>query len=218
VFILSRKAGCIPEETKTQLLKSAAEEFSAYGFQKSSLRRICAKANVTTGALYFFFQDKEDLFSQVISPAIDRIYKIIETHYEKEVSSPDESVIRGEDEDFRACSEILSFYYQNKMICDIILNHQDHPAIAAFFNHVIELMDDQTIQLLKFTGIAMHSTQTFSDYTIHWFSHLQMDSILNIIFHCSNEEQAKENLKTMIRFLRGGFFALLPDEFISNLK
>ena len=52
---MSRKAGTISEETKTRLLQAATEEFAEYGYEKSSLRRICKNAEVTTGALYFFF-------------------------------------------------------------------------------------------------------------------------------------------------------------------
>jgi Transcriptional regulator len=208
VKLLTRKAGSIPDETKVRLLNSAAEEFAEYGFEKSSLRRICAKADVTTGALYFFFQDKEDVFLHVISPAINRIYEALKVHYEKEAERPDECITNGEDEDFRAGLEVLSFYYQNKMICDIILNHEDHPAIIDFFNNIIELMGQQTKKLLKSLNNGLYSS-SFSDYTIHWFSHLQLDSILNIITHCRNEEQAKEELIIMVRFLRGGFSALL---------
>ena len=58
---MSRHAGSVPEETKTRLLQSAVLEFSEFGFEKASLRRICSRADVTTGALYFFFQDKEDM-------------------------------------------------------------------------------------------------------------------------------------------------------------
>ncbi len=37
---MSRHAGSVPEETKTRLLQSAVLEFSEFGFEKASLRRI----------------------------------------------------------------------------------------------------------------------------------------------------------------------------------
>lgn len=49
-------------ETKEKLLASAKSEFLKKGYMKASLRKICANAEVTTDALYFFFKDKEDLF------------------------------------------------------------------------------------------------------------------------------------------------------------
>ena len=55
------------QESRTKLLNCAKEEFLAMGFEKASLRRICQKAGVTTGAVYFFFRNKEDLFCQIVS-------------------------------------------------------------------------------------------------------------------------------------------------------
>lgn len=49
-------------ETKIHLIQCAKKEFMEKGFAGASLRGICQKAGVTTGALYFFFQDKDDLF------------------------------------------------------------------------------------------------------------------------------------------------------------
>ncbi len=49
--------------TKENLLNVARKEFLEKGYQGASLRTICQKANVTTGALYFFFANKEDLFA-----------------------------------------------------------------------------------------------------------------------------------------------------------
>ena len=53
-------------ETKIHLIQCAKKEFMEKGFAGASLRGICQKAGVTTGALYFFFQDKDDLFCEVV--------------------------------------------------------------------------------------------------------------------------------------------------------
>lgn len=53
-------------DTKELLLKVAKEEFLYKGFEKASMRTICKKANVTTGAAYFFFKDKNDIFYHLV--------------------------------------------------------------------------------------------------------------------------------------------------------
>ena len=45
------------KETREKLLASARQEFLEKGYTQASLRSICKNAGVTTGALYFFFQD-----------------------------------------------------------------------------------------------------------------------------------------------------------------
>ena len=54
-------------ETREKLLESAMAEFSENGYMKASLRKICADAGVTTGALYFFFKNKNDLFKAIVA-------------------------------------------------------------------------------------------------------------------------------------------------------
>ena len=75
--------------------------------------------------------------------------------------------------------------------------------VTAFFDRMIEIMDMQTVHLLKLADENSISVQ--NKYAIHWFSHLQIDAMLNVISHGLGEEEAKEQLKIAIRFLRGGF-------------
>lgn len=50
-----------------RLLSAAMEEFLEKGYENASLKEICRKAGVTTGALYKRFEGKEDLFSALVA-------------------------------------------------------------------------------------------------------------------------------------------------------
>ena len=52
------------------LLRAAKEHFLKSGYEKASLRKICASAGVTTGALYFSFANKEALFDALGDSAL----------------------------------------------------------------------------------------------------------------------------------------------------
>ena len=71
--------------TKERLLQSGKEEFLQHGFQNASLRRICANAGVTTGALYFFFRNKEDLFGSIVGKPLAAYHELIERSAKKEI-------------------------------------------------------------------------------------------------------------------------------------
>ncbi|MBR1912577.1 MAG: TetR/AcrR family transcriptional regulator, partial [Treponema sp.] len=68
-------------ETKEKLLQSAKTEFLEKGYTAASLRTICKNAGVTTGALYFFFKDKEDLFASLVQAPLEKIMGIVTDHY-----------------------------------------------------------------------------------------------------------------------------------------
>lgn len=54
------------EQTKQQVLHAALEIFSEQGYQKAQLNEIADKAGVTRGAIYWHFENKEDLFIKLI--------------------------------------------------------------------------------------------------------------------------------------------------------
>lgn len=58
------------------LLATGRAEFLAHGFEKASLRQICRRANVTTGAFYSYFEKKEDLFAALVEPMLQSYYPL----------------------------------------------------------------------------------------------------------------------------------------------
>ena len=54
------------EEVRTAILEAATEEFYEYGYEKASLRGICARANISVGNLYRYFENREKLFEEIV--------------------------------------------------------------------------------------------------------------------------------------------------------
>lgn len=211
---MTRKSGSIPEETKKNILSAAAEEFSACGFANASLRQICAKAGVTTGALYAYFKDKDQLFASVISPITNGILTSLKNHYKAELAFTSENNLSGEEEDIHATRQILNFYYTNKSLCQMILQNQDHPAVCAFFDELTRCMDQHTHLLFRqmYGSSPEKEPPIWDESTIHWVSHVQADAILYIISHDLEPAQAEVQLKKMITFMRAGFISLFQTE------
>ena len=59
------------------ILASARTQFLEKGYEKASLRKICAEAGVTTGALYFSFKNKEALFEALVAPTMEKLDAIM---------------------------------------------------------------------------------------------------------------------------------------------
>ena len=56
-----------------KILTAAREEFLSCGFEKASLRKIAASAEVTVGAIYTRWPTKDQLFYALVEPLVDRI-------------------------------------------------------------------------------------------------------------------------------------------------
>ena len=60
-------------ERRTRLLGSSAQEFGSVGFEGASLGRIAESAGMSKPALYYYFEDKADLYATVVRTAWKRL-------------------------------------------------------------------------------------------------------------------------------------------------
>ena len=56
-----------------RILASAREEFLSKPYEQVSLREICQKAGVTTGAFYNRYKNKEELFDALVEPTLETL-------------------------------------------------------------------------------------------------------------------------------------------------
>ena len=49
-----------------QILSAAQKHFAMYGLEKSTMREIASDLNISKGALYYYFSDKEQLYKAVV--------------------------------------------------------------------------------------------------------------------------------------------------------
>lgn len=63
----------LPEERRTAILAVAAEEFAEHGFEAASYNRIIERSGLSKGAIYYYFDDKEDLYAATLRDAMQRL-------------------------------------------------------------------------------------------------------------------------------------------------
>lgn len=63
-------------ETKNRVLKISRNLFVRQGYSKTTIKQIIKKANMTTGSLYHFFQNKEDILLHIVRDVVTRSAEI----------------------------------------------------------------------------------------------------------------------------------------------
>jgi AcrR family transcriptional regulator len=77
------------EETRAELIAAAASVFAQRGFHGASVEEIAREAGYSTGAIYWHFSDKDDLFLAVFeSYATTRVREFEEIHESAEGELP----------------------------------------------------------------------------------------------------------------------------------
>ena len=204
---MTKRAGAVPQDTRKRILDAAKAEFSVQGFQGSSLRRICSGAGVTTGALYFFFDGKDDLFQNVLSEAMDPFQQLVSEHYREERLSARRDTVEGGNEDLQVTELVIDLYFQNRQAWDILTHHLNHPAVQDFLDRFIDASTEHYRCLLAETP----RERKVDLFAIHQFVHMQVDTMLTLFSHDFSREEMVAHSRTVVRMLRGAFRALLND-------
>jgi TetR/AcrR family transcriptional regulator len=61
-------------DKKKRILCTSLEEFASNDVQQASLNQITKKAGLSAGALYYYFENKEDLFETVVRDAVQQFW------------------------------------------------------------------------------------------------------------------------------------------------
>ncbi|MBO5469914.1 MAG: TetR/AcrR family transcriptional regulator [Lachnospiraceae bacterium] len=197
-------------ETKDKLLISAKQEFLEKGYQKASLRNICKNAGVTTGALYFFFQDKEDLFASIVQPSLDRIIAMLSQHTKQELMELQEHPDAQEDnmqDDIVASKAILDVLYGDYDNILLILTKSQGSRYEHCVDEFVDMLQ-QSYRVLSAEQARRMGVKSPDDYTLHWVSHIQIDAFVQLILHEPDKVKALEHLDSILRYLLAGWMAL----------
>ena len=196
------------KETREKLLDSAKQEFLDKGYMKASLRTICKNAGVTTGALYFFFQDKEDLLTQLVEEPLKGLISRVESHFLEEMSIESAVIsIHDDSSDIIVAKEIVHFMYQHYDIFQILLTKSQGSAyediVSRFADGIEEHYDKLAEQMAERFGIRKPE-----HYMIHWLSHIQIDAFIHLLTHEQDEEKAVRQIEEIVVYLLSGWNGL----------
>jgi len=76
-------------EKQEAILQAAGEEFAEKGFEGASINRIISRSGMSKGSVYYYFEDKADLFATTLERSMQRIGEEI-GWFSLEVLGPDE--------------------------------------------------------------------------------------------------------------------------------
>lgn len=78
--ITKRKAQAM--ETRETIFQAALDLMSQIGYEKMTIRTICQKANVSTGAFYHHFSSKEEVLKEIFRTYDDSLAEFLTTYSE----------------------------------------------------------------------------------------------------------------------------------------
>ena len=196
----------IEYEKREELLKAAKEEFLEKGYNKASLRSICAKAGVTTGALYFFFENKADLFSAIVDGPINELKAMIVNHFKEDMSymSTIES-LDGVDLNHDKESDMFTkIIYKNYDTFLLLLTGAEDTKYENVVAEFVEILEENIPPM-----VSAMSGFTADKFMCHWMAHITTDGYINVIKHERDVKKAIPRIRNITNYLVQGWVQLV---------
>lgn len=193
-------------EKRELLIQAAKEEFMEKGYNKASLRSICSKAGMTTGALYFFFENKENLYEEITGSAKNELKQLIINHIaeDKQVMKQINDINRIFDDHSSEADMFIECIYRNYDSFMLILSGSKEGEYEACVDEFVKLVEESSTEMMK-------SSKFFKPdpFMSHWIAHTIVDSFIHVITHEPDLEKAKVKMRFILNFIVQGWSSLL---------
>ena len=187
-----------------RIIAAARKEFYEYGFTQASLRKIASRAEVTTGALYTRYKNKDELFEYLVSEvlivmgtygkeAMEHYYKAQET---KNISDFLEAV-SFESEMYL---NILFDYYEQSVL---LFCRSDGSLVGKKLNQIIEDKVESTV-----IYVADYLTNEVDPNAVRLLMNAGFSTYRSLLETVKVKKEAKKAMKEVGDFFNAGWKAL----------
>ena len=121
-------------DVKQRLIEIGRKEFLEQGYVKASMRNISAGAKVTTGAIYFFFHNKEGFFRAILNETA--------TEWKKHLQDYAESEMNGSKSSAENDRELISFLFSHKEDVRILFEKSEGTIYERYRDELCEILEN----------------------------------------------------------------------------
>lgn len=193
--------------TRQCVLDCAKQEFMEHGFQKTNMRDIAKKANVTTGAMYNHFANKAVLFDALVQePAEDMLSQFQEIHqrtmYGVEPTTADDVEKKALDN----TDWMLDFIYAHLDAFRLIFCRSEGTRWSSYLEKLIEV-EEKAYRF--YADTLCTSGNTIDDFFLHMNAAVGFQYLVEIVSHNLPYERAVSVMDNVKRTGMAGWKALL---------
>ena len=188
------------EQTTLHLILSAAmQEFLEKGFKSASLRNIVKTAGVTTGALYGYYDSKEDLFEALVGEHYNFLLDCFRKAQKEFAEIPPEEQPDNLTSTSGECMyEMLLYAYEHLNEFKLILCCSEGTRFSKLIDEMVEIETNATHDYFKVLERLEHILITG-----------MFNTFFELIIHEMPLEEAKHYLKEMRAFYTAGWMKIM---------
>lgn len=196
-------------QTKERLLQLAKEEFQKKGYSGVSMRDISSITGMALGNIYYYFKTKDELFVEILKPAIKNLHTIIEKHNAGSNLTTDIFPDEYKNDD------VLWEFYQTislgKDELYLLFFGANGSSLEGFSDELIgKLTKMGTEYINKMKGNYPEINSDIDPFFMHMYAAIQVSVIKQIVLHRKiPDDRLKDFSHTYTNYTRAGWKFLM---------
>jgi AcrR family transcriptional regulator len=194
------------DEVKEKILATAKGDFLKYGFQKASLRDIAARTGVTKGNIYTYFKNKDQLFYEIVQPALKLIKDTMRNNHDLdyilmflEESDHSAEIYQKDYVDF-----VYSLFDSEKEL-KLLFFASAGSCLENFREEIYDLYNKSMVDFCKrLSEIIGNKKIQPSEMLTHTFASMYLRLIEEILIHEPDKQELDEYIEQMATFMYHG--------------
>ena len=137
-------------EVKENISQAALRVFARQGFLNTKMTDIARESDVSTGNIYRYFKNKEDLFYELVTVEfIDEMKKMLVQRIEAFKGISDLSELESDSPYLVIVREQLELCIDNRLMLIILFEKSKGTKYEHFFDEIVELMEQLAIEYFR---------------------------------------------------------------------
>ena len=195
----------LKKEIEERILNAARMEFAEHGFAKAKMRSIGERAGVSTGNLYTYFPNKDDLFCALVAPTVDQINAYTNYDRMRSTENGDECYTYEWHLDFY--QEIADVHYRNHEDMKLILFKSQGSSLEDFREDCIRKLDE-TAPRDKYALPHSEAGERVDEFLWHSLHSFAVNTFIEMTMHDLNREEMMQCAIDLATYMYYGWKAI----------
>ena len=189
-----------------KLMAAARAEFLEFGYGKASMRSIGARCGLTAAGLYRHCRDKEDLFDQLVAPAVKRMEDWLANHIARYSDALSNGTVQWQDSEADMMREII---YPNMEEYHLLLAKSQGTKYETFLHDLTEKHQQAFLDILPVLRKLGCPVWEIQPNELHLLLTAYTAALFEPVMHNYSREEALKCLETVEAFFLPGWKKLM---------
>lgn len=196
------------ENIRLSVVRAAREEFLEKGFLDTSMRTVAKKAGVGLSNIYNYFQDKDEIFQEILLPAVEALELLLKEHNSADNVSLD---IFSSQEYLRKNTQAfvnLIMQYRDELNLLLLRSHGSN--MEGYKEDFIQRHTEIGVEYLRLMKEKYPEVNVdLSDFFIHTMSSWWISTLSEIVMHKLNRRELERFIWEYMEYATAGWKQLM---------